>query len=36
MELPERPIVSHGYERPPRSLSTYVDDHVATLMGDRE
>ena len=36
VELPERPIVSQGYERPSRSLSTYVDDHVATLLGDRE
>ena len=36
VELPERPIVSQGYERPSRSLSTYVDDHVAALMGDRE
>ena len=36
VELPERPILSHTYERPPRTLSTYVDDHVATLMGDAE
>src|SRR3978361_892555 len=36
VELPERPILSHGYERPSRSLSTYVDDHAATLTGDRE
>ena len=36
VELPERPIVSQGYERPSRSLSTYVEDHVAALMGDRE
>ena len=36
VELPERPILSQTYERPPRSLSTYVDDHVATLIGDRE
>ena len=36
VKLPDRPIVSHGYERPSRSLSTYVDDHVATLTGDRE
>ncbi|MCW2517344.1 MAG: polyphosphate kinase 2 [Mycobacterium sp.] len=36
VELPKRPILSKTYERPPRSLSTYVDDHVATLMGDRE
>jgi hypothetical protein len=31
-----RPITSQGYERPPRSPSTYVDDHVATLTGDCE
>jgi hypothetical protein len=36
VELPERPILSHSYKRPPRELSTYVDDHVATLMGDSE
>ena len=36
VELPTRPILSNTYERPSRSLSTYVDDHVATLMGDRE
>jgi polyphosphate kinase 2 len=36
VELPDRPILSHTYERPPRALSTYVDDHVATLMGDSE
>jgi hypothetical protein len=36
VELPERPILSHSYERPSRDLSTYVDDHVATLIGDRE
>ena len=34
--LPERPVVSKTYERPPRSSSTYVPDHVATLIGDRE
>ncbi len=36
VELPDRPIVSKNYERPSRSLSTYVDDHVATLTGDKE
>jgi polyphosphate kinase 2 (PPK2 family) len=36
VELPERPILSKSYERPSRELSTYVDDHVATLIGDRE
>ena len=25
-----------NYQRPPRELSTYVDDHVATLIGDTE
>ena len=28
--------VSGNYQRPPRELSTYVDDHVATLIGDTE
>ncbi len=36
VKLPARPIVSGNYQRPPRGLSTYVDDHVATLVGDRE
>ena len=36
VELPTRPVLSGDYQRPPRELSTYVDDHVATLMGDRE
>ena len=36
VELPKRPIVASNYQRPPRELSTYVDDHVATLTGDRE
>ena len=27
---------SGNYQRPPRELSTYVDDHVATLIGDTE
>jgi hypothetical protein len=36
VHLPDRPILSNSYERPPRSLTTYVDDHVATLTGDRE
>ncbi|OBI40275.1 polyphosphate kinase 2 [Mycobacterium kyorinense] len=34
--LPTRPVISGNYQRPPRELSTYVDDHVATLLGDRE
>jgi polyphosphate kinase len=36
VKLPASPVVSDNYHRPPRELSTYVDDHVATLMGDRE
>jgi polyphosphate kinase len=32
VELPERPIVTGNYQRPPRELSTYVDDHAATLI----
>jgi hypothetical protein len=36
VELPERPVMSGSYQRPSRELSTYVDDHVATLIGDRE
>ena len=34
--LPAKPIVSKDYQRPPRELSTYVDDYVATLSGDAE
>jgi len=34
--LPKKPVVSGDYRRPPRELSTYVDDHVATLLGDPE
>jgi hypothetical protein len=33
VKLPVRPVVSGNYQRPPRELSTYVDDYVATLMG---
>ncbi|WP_264022211.1 polyphosphate kinase 2 [Mycolicibacterium pyrenivorans] len=36
VELPKKPVVSGDYRRPPRELSTYVDDHVATLLGDPE
>jgi polyphosphate kinase 2 len=36
VELPDRPVLSGNYQRPPRSLSTYVPDHVATLLGDPE
>ena len=32
VKLPDHPIKSGNYQRPPRELSTYVDDHVATLM----
>ncbi|CAA0128356.1 Polyphosphate:GDP phosphotransferase [Mycolicibacterium vanbaalenii] len=34
--LPKKPVVSDGYRRPPREVSTYVDDYVGTLMGDAE
>ncbi|MBW0016524.1 MAG: polyphosphate kinase 2 [Mycobacterium sp.] len=33
VKLPERPVVSGNYKRPPRELSTYVDDYAATLIG---
>ncbi|MBD8060368.1 polyphosphate kinase 2 [Cellulomonas sp. JH27-2] len=36
IELPDRPAPSGGYDRPPREMSTYVPDHAAVLMGDRE
>ena len=36
VQLPKKPVVSGDYRRPPRELSTYVDDHVATLLGDPE
>ena len=36
VRLPQRPVLSQTYERPPREVSTYVDDHVATLLGDHE
>lgn len=32
--LPKKPVLSGNYRRPLRELSTYVDDHVGTLMGD--
>jgi polyphosphate kinase 2 len=32
VKLPDRPVVSGDYQRTPRELSTYVDDHVATLI----
>ncbi|MGB3352151.1 MAG: polyphosphate kinase 2 [Mycobacterium sp.] len=34
--LPKKPVLSGDYRRPPRELSTYVDDYVATLIGDPE
>jgi polyphosphate kinase 2 len=36
VDLPSRPVRTGNYHRPPRELSTYVDDHVATLLGDPE
>jgi polyphosphate kinase 2 len=36
IHLPDRPAASSGYTRPPRELSTYVPDHVASLVGDPE
>jgi polyphosphate kinase 2 len=36
VKLPAHPVRSGTYQRPPRELSTYVNDYVATLMGDRE
>ncbi|MGB8387653.1 polyphosphate kinase 2 [Mycobacterium sp.] len=32
VKLPKRPVVTGNYRRPPRVLSTYVDDHVAKLI----
>ncbi|CQD08132.1 transcriptional regulator PVDS (RNA polymerase sigma factor) [Mycobacterium lentiflavum] len=32
VDLPERPVVSGNYQRPPRELSTYVDDYASTLI----
>lgn len=32
VKLPARPVVSGNYQRPPRELSTYVDDYAATLI----
>lgn len=31
VKLPQRPVVSGDYKRPPRELSTYVADYAATL-----
>jgi polyphosphate kinase 2 (PPK2 family) len=36
VELPAHPVRSGNYHRPPRELSTYVDDYVATVLGERE
>ena len=36
VKLPDHTINSGNYQRPPRELSTYVPDHVATLIGDTE
>jgi polyphosphate kinase 2 len=32
VKLPKQPLVSENYQRPPRELSTYVDDFAATLI----
>ncbi len=36
VKLPKKPISTGGYHRPPRSLSKFVPDHVASLLGDAE
>jgi len=36
VKLPARVVVSGNYQRPPRELSTYVDDYVATLISPAE
>jgi polyphosphate kinase 2 len=33
VKLPKTVVASGNYQRPPRELSRYVDDHVATLIG---
>jgi polyphosphate kinase len=33
VKLPKTLVVSENYHRPPRELSTYVDDYAATLIG---
>ena len=33
VKLPERPVGSAEYRRPPRELSKYVDDYASTLIG---
>jgi polyphosphate kinase len=32
VDLPDRPVVSGNYQRPPRELSKYVDDYASTLI----
>lgn len=32
VKLPAHPVVTGNYQRPPRELSTYVDDYAATLI----
>ena len=36
VDLPAHPVRSGNYHRPPRELSTYVDDYAATVLGERE
>ena len=36
VKLPKKPVSTGNYHRPPRSLSKFVPDHVATLLGDTE
>jgi polyphosphate kinase 2 len=36
VDLPEKPIDTGTYQRPPRELATYVPDHVSELVGDIE
>ncbi|MFI8774789.1 polyphosphate kinase 2 [Gordonia sp. NPDC062954] len=33
VELPKKPVDTGNYRRPPRSLSKYVPDHVADMLG---
>ncbi len=36
VKLPKKPLSASNYHRPPRSLSKFVPDHVASLLGDSE
>jgi polyphosphate kinase len=36
VKLPAHPVLSGNYQRPPRELSTYVDNYVATLISPTE